>query len=195
MLRTINNYSFIDNHGAMINPRGKQKKFYLYGQYTDSWSFFVETEACLTASVTSVTDELVSTEDGKHYQLGTISKDYRDFLIATQNGIEAISNWNIYGSKKRGYYLLGDNFLAKKAIPTSKIISQERNFLIIKKMARTPSGENIWSDPERIFVCWSSPSKNALIQIKQNGRLADIKYSDFERFNGIICRPALFKVD
>lgn len=195
MIRIINNYSFINEQGAMVNPVSKQKgKFYLLGKYTESWIFFVGTETCLTSVVTKITNELlVVTQDGNEYRLGTISPDYRQFLEATKKGISAVSNWSIYGSKKYGYYLMADEFLEKKAIATSKIIAQKGNFLVIRKMAKTLSGENVWNDPELVFVCWDTASKNVVTQIKQNGMLADIKYSDFKMFNGSICKPNLFK--
>ena len=194
----INHYSFINEEGAMVDPANQKKgrgSYFLYGKFTDSWTFFMGVpENCKTAAVTAITDaKSVVTRDGSIYSLGTIAPEYKEFLEATKKGVLVVGNWNILGTRKRGYCLTGDTFPERKAISTARILYQEGNMLTIRRLITTPSGERIWNDPEHVFVCWNSMSHHAVTEIRRLGKVADIEYRDFERFAGLRCKPVLFE--
>ena len=175
----------------MVDPERKRTgKFFLYARYTDSWAMFMGTEYFVTSSIQERTEEGSVITKNSTYQLGTMALEYHEFLEATRKGMLAIGNWNIYGCKNR-YYLTGDVFPQKKALPTSKIVAQDGNYLTITRLVETPTGERVWEDPEKVFICWSSMSKHAQSELQSRGKVADIAYEKFEQFNGKTCKPIL----
>ena len=196
MTRTINNYSFLskDIPGAMVdteNPRIKGK-FYLAGRFTDWWATFMGTEYCVTSDVKEISEDGIVTPQNSQYQLGTISPDYEQYLNATRNGIQAVVNWNIYGGRDHGYYLTADLYPQRKSMGVAKIVSQEGNFLIIRRLTKIPDREIIWADEEKVFVCWTSMSKQAQNEILGREKIADdIPYAKMRNFCGVRCKPAL----
>ena len=196
MTRKINNYSFLskDISGAMVDAENPciKGKFCLTGRFTESWAARMGTDYCITSEVEKISEDGIVTTKNAQYELGTISPDYQQYITATRNGIQAVVNWNIYGGQQYGYYLTADLYPQRKSLKVAKIISQEDNFLTIKKLVELPNKEIIWADEEKVFVCWSSMSKQARNEFLGRKMLADdILYEKLTSFCGINCKPIL----
>ena len=189
--KRIDNYSFLTEEGAMIDiekTRRPGQRLYVSGRYTDDWVAIFTGENRTLSLVKQKHRNTLLTSCGV-CELGEPSTDYQEFLNATRNGIPAVANWNIFGSKER-YFLTADIFPQRKALGLSKVIYQEGNFLTIQRRVKLPSDESIWGDPEKIFVCWNSMSEPIQTELWRRGKIADI--SEYEAFNGLSrCRPKL----
>ena len=194
----VDDYSFHDASvkGAMVDFRKPQRrgKIQVNGMCGDQLDGLLGLQEKVTFFVDQITEEGTVKVEKNTYQLGIINPDYEEYLLATRSGIQAVVNWNIYGSKESGYFLTADKYPQLKALRSAKIISQEGNFLVIQQLEKIPSGETVWSSEKRIFVCWESMSEHALREIQASGQLAGVDYnSQFDPFNGKKCRPKLFK--
>ena len=191
-VRTVDNYSFVNEEGAMVDiTKNKRGRVFLKGK-SNEWSVaFPWMDEYVTSAVCKFTEEGEVITKYNHYKLGTISPDYQEFLNVTRMGTLALGNWNIYGSRNGNYYLTGDIFPQKKSIEIAKIIHQEGNFLTIQQLVEERPGKLSWCKPERIFVCWCSVSRCVIQELDSRGKIADIPYQQFEKFNGTICKPIL----
>jgi len=190
----IDDYSFMSQEilGAMVDTNAPRRrgKICLSGIYVDYVSALLGTHDNIQVAVKEIKDDGTIVTPNYICQLGTINPDYEEYLRATRSGIQSVVNWNIYGSKERGYYLTADMYPQLKATGPSKIVSQEGNFLVIQRQKRIPSGELIWADEQKVFVCWSSISAQAQREIETRGKVADISYAKcFGIFNGNKCKP------
>lgn len=190
--RVINNYSFLNEEGAMVDLMKKKRgeRIYLHGRIEDFLAWFMGNDEWSTSSIIEITEEGEIITKHSVYKLGNISPDYQEFLDVSANGILTIGNWNIFGSKERGYYLTADIFPQRKSVE-AKILSQNGNFLTIQRLVEIPVGGKAWEKPEQCWVCWSNMSAPAKKGIKRMGRVADIEYVNFEYFDNQICRPVL----
>ena len=190
-IRTINNYSFLNEEKVMVDITKFQKgRFYLFGKYTEEWARFMGTDSCVTSDVLNITEEGEVVTKNSIYNLGSISPDYQEFLEVSNKGISFAANWEIYGERKEfGYYLRADYYSKEqKSRITARIASQEGNFLTIQRLI----GKGNFAEKETVFVCWNTISPYAMSEIQTVGRVAsDIEYVYFQEFNGINCRPKL----
>jgi len=191
-VRIVNNYSFLDEKGIMVDLTNKKtERYHLFGKNTDKWAKVLGTEHCVTSSVHNVTEDGKVSTEYSMYQLGTISPDYQEFLESNKKGILYVANWSIYGDKS-GYYLRADIYPKKKFIAVAKIVSQNGNFLTIQRITPDSITKNVWKEPETIFVCWNVMSYEMISAIRNTGKVADdLYYDNFQEFNGKICRPIL----
>ena len=191
-VRTVNNYSFLNEKGIMIDITDKRKeKYHLFGQHTGDRARIIGSTYCDTSIVLEVSEFGKVVTENSMYQLGTISTDYQEFLEVSRNGMLYVTNWSLYGSKGM-YYIKANMYPKRQFILLARVISQNGNFLTIQRLIKDPIANITWGKPEKIFVCWNVMSDEMVENIKKTGKITeDLEFSNFQEFNGTICRPVL----
>lgn len=191
-VRTVNNYSFLNDKGIMIDTTDKRREnYHLFGQYEDEWARITGSRYCVTSKVLDVSEDGKVVTKNSMYQLGTISPDYQEFLEVSRRGMLYVANWSLYGDKE-GYFLRANMYPKRKFILAAKVIAQNGNFLTIQRIINDTKSKITWGKPEKIFVCWNAMSAETLENIEKTGKVAaDLEVDNFQEFNGKKCRPIL----
>lgn len=176
----IDNYSFVEYEVVenWINPKDFDKSYMLVGFVTGR-ACFPDGSYIHSSKVESIEDGVVHTESGSMYELGEMSRDYRDFLESLKNGVPVIEEWDLEGSICQGYIIEG--YSGGKRI-RGEIVDQDGSFIRLK------------GDDKKYFVVWRNIGANPKMILELSREYCDLTYpDDFDIVAGFRCRPKLFR--